>query len=471
MDAIQTCEREHALRGQNTVSQMKLTDLIEDCLIRIFSLLKDNDLVNVAGVNKQFLYISRSVYSKNIKGTDVDILLAFDEEKNAKKAFTMTKNLLERFGDLITSTGFDYSCVKKKAMRQNVHELIIEHCRDTLEEANFLGLNDSLQFPKPFPKLKTLYFVDGSFHHSMSDIGTFFPNVEKISFDSISGFSSGFAWNHGFEPHHIPSLLSFNNGYECSHKTTKPDMGWYLGVTLLNHFIALNPQLRKLSTNLNSHKCYGPWYTQFVRKNVVQIPENARMNDHPMSFKITAKSCASDCDVFDHLIVPYERVESLELCLKNLTASEFITKCFNIKKLRLYIRFDSNLFNSSYFNEIASSLPLLEEFFLALETKDKYDAFAEYLFPNSQNEVNYEKGSIGTILPFINKCRQLEKIDFRYTFESRMSGPKKTEFTKKYMEDIQDFEKTIRREHPNWSSNNKEMDNFGSFGYIFELTK
>lgn len=470
MDVIDfVTSEDNTLQGQTAEPQLKLTGLIEDCLIHIFSLLNDKDLVNVAAVDKQFRVICRGIFSRHNKW--VDILSAFEEGPDAKQAFQTTKNLLERFGDLILSTGFDYTTVKKKSMRKKVHDLIMEHCSNTLEEVNFLELNDSLKFTKPFPKVKQLFFHDGTFHHSMTEIRKYFPNVEEIGFNNVEGLS----WNWGFEPQHIPSLQKFDNDYDCSHYAIKPDMGWYLDIIHLNHFIASNPQLRQFSTSLNSHKCDHLWFMDFLERNFVELPANERqVNDHPMSFKITAQSCGDECNVFDRLIIPYERVESLELCLKKLSASEFIAKCRNIKKLRLYLRFDSHLFNASYFNKIATALPLLEELFLAMKTKEKRDYLARYMDnpPIQTNEIKYEKGVISALHPFISQCQQLNKIDFRYTFEcDEMDGPKKTEFSRQCTADIRDFDEIIRQEQVNWTSSNKEMDIWRTIGYTYKLTK
>lgn len=468
MDAIATGENNAPLHEQQ--SQMKVTDLIDDCLIDIFSLLDIKDLVNVVQVNIRFRDIGRSVFSKNNKW--IDILSAFEETKNAQNAFTMTKNLLERFGDVIVGTGFDYTVVKKKAMRKNVHDLIIKHCSDTLEEINFLGINDSLKFTKPFPNVKSLYFYDGGFHHSMSEISTFFPNVEKISLNNVEGLS----WHWGFNNQHIPSLQSFDNGYDASHYAPKPDMGWYLDVIHINRFIASNLQLHKLSTSLNSHKCSNFWLAHILEQNFTEYTVNeneGRVYDHPMSFKITVQSCAPDCEVVYRLVVPYERVESLELCLKGLNASEFITKCGNIEKLKLYLRFDSHLFDASYFKKIASALSLLKLLVIHFETKQKNDLFAQFMdFPPAETkEVYYEKGTIHrTIHPFISQCKQLEKIEYIHRFESRKTDDSK-KFIKLITEDMNDFEKTIRHEQLKWTSNNKEVGNFGSIGYIYKLTK
>lgn len=449
-------------------SEMKVTDLNEDCLVHIFFLLKNKDLVNVVQVNTQFRDIGRRVFSS--KNKHIDILSPFENSRNAENAFTKTKNLLEQFGDLIVSTGFDYTVVKKATMRKNVHDLIIKYCRKTLEEVNFLGISDNLKFTKPFPKLKSLYFCDGYFHHSMNEIRQFFPNVETISFDNIQGLS----WHWRFQAQHIPSLQSFDNGYDASHYTPKPDMGWYLDLMQINHFIAMNPQLHKFSTSLNSHKCCKSSLGYILEQASVECPVNEKkVNDHPMSFRITVKSCAADCNVIDRLVVPYERVEKLELCLKRLTATEFITKCGKIKKLRLYLQFDSHLFNASYFKNIASALPVLEELMLVLETKQKDELFANLMdFPPAQTgRVSYEKGSIHrAIHPFVTQCKQLVKIDYRHTFDS-YNMDKSKEFSRLYKEDMNDFEKTIRHEKLNWTSDHKKIDNFGSVSHIYQLTK
>jgi len=120
--------------------------------VRIFSLLDNKDLVNVVQVNIQFREIARRVFSKNNKW--IDILSAFEYSKrsNPQKAFTMTKNLIEQFGDLIVSTGFDYTDVKKATMRKNVHDLIIKHCRKSLEEINFFGSLDGLKLEERYLK-------------------------------------------------------------------------------------------------------------------------------------------------------------------------------------------------------------------------------------------------------------------------------------------------------------------------------
>lgn len=453
-----------SLQGHGSESDTKLSDLIDDCLIHIFLLLDNKDLLSVAAVNSKFRDISRIVFPKNNKW--MDVLESFEECSDAAAALQETKDILKQFGDLIVSTGFDYSAVKKKIMRKQVHDLIMEHCSNTLEEINFLGLNDSLKFTKPFPKVKKLYFHDGSYHHSMSEIGKFFPNVETIGVDNIQEFS----WNWGLQLIHIPSLQNFENGYDCSHYAPKPNMGWNLELIQLNLFIAANPQLRKLSASLNGHYCSH--LINALQPFPVMLAHEQNVNDHPMSFKITAKSCAADCDVVNRLIVPYERVESLELCLKGLAGSEFVTKCRNIKKLKLYLRFDSKLFNASYFNEIASALPQLEELLLSLDVKEKFDFYSEIFGNHTGNQTNYEKGSIRAIHPFLRQCTQLRNVHFRYSFDHiKMDGPKKTELTRKYNDDILDFDKIIRDERLCWASSHNHRETFGSIGYTYELTK
>lgn len=463
-DMVFVTSEDNTLQRQIAEPQLKLTGLIEDCLIHIFSLLDDKDLVNCAAVNKQFRVICRGIFRGN---NWVDILSAFEEGPDAKEAFQTTKNLLERFGDLILTTYLDYTTVKKKSMRKKVHDLIIEHCSNTLEKVIFCKLNDSLKFTKPFPKVKQLFFHEGTFHHSMREIRKFFPNVEEIRFNYVKGLS----WNWGFEPQHIPSLQKFDNDYDCTHFDSDP--GWYLDNVHLNHFIASNPQLLKFSASLNSHKCDHLRFMDFLERNFVELPANERqVNDHPMSFKITAQSCGDECNVFDRFIIPYERVESLELCLKNLCASEFIAKCRNIKKLRLYLQLDSHLFNASYFNKIATALPLLEELFLAMKTQKKRNYLSEFLDnpPIQTNEIKYEKGVISALHPFVSLCQQLNKIEFQHSIFDA-AGLAKTEFSRQCIADIRDFDKIIRQEQVNWTSSNKEMDTWRYTGYIYKLTK
>lgn len=380
-------------------------------------------------------------------------------------------------------------------MREKVHKLIMEHCSDTLEEINFLGLDHTLEFTKPFPNVKSLYFHDGSFHHSMNAIAEFFPNVETLHFNDVKGLS----WNWGFKSHYIPSLISFDDGYDCSHYVPRPNMGYFLGLGQLNYFIILNPQLEKLSASLNSHRCDDDLFYGCETGNdsdhsdanddeeegaaandnqlkplLERVAGERNHYDHPMSFKITVQSCSANCIAIDRLIIPFERVHNLELCLKKLNASKLITKCCNIRSLKLYLRYDSNLFNASYFNNIATALPLLEELVLSLHTKtDTFYRFFAYMDnpPLQQPELmKYENGTISsTILPFVRQCKQLFKIDFRFTFDEVTDS--KAKFARKWIEDVGDFGRIIRQEKLIWESKNIELNSYKKFGYEYSLTK
>lgn len=96
------------LQGQNEESAMKLTDLNDDCLIHFFSLLSNNDLVNLCAASVRFNDAYRTVFSKR-KNKWMDFLSAFRTNWIAEESFTLTKNIFDRFGDLILSTCLHWS--------------------------------------------------------------------------------------------------------------------------------------------------------------------------------------------------------------------------------------------------------------------------------------------------------------------------------------------------------------------------
>ncbi|XP_037031422.1 uncharacterized protein LOC119070963 [Bradysia coprophila] len=165
------------------VQPLKLVDLNEDVLEKIFSYLDIQDLVNVVNSDKEYLNSSRSAFKRKYRGTCIQMPFVSNEVDPTQQCVSNVE-LLRYFGESMSILEFCFDCNHPNAQR--IFHLVVTYCRETLTELKMSHLS-SVGFPlnKSFTKVRKLTFSRGNPNLPSSQLAEWFPSLEILVIDSI----------------------------------------------------------------------------------------------------------------------------------------------------------------------------------------------------------------------------------------------------------------------------------------------
>lgn len=175
---------------------MKIVDLIDDCLVKVFEHLDSQCLFNVAIANTRLrplaAYIYKRKYGEHLVCPYVHSTpicpdgLAFsslEEDSNVIEVYGLKTSLLflRLFGKFIRDLTVD-SGSSNEIVDERLHNYISTYCADTLNRFSFIVMPDNTTklFAKPFANVKILDMQYAVFGEEFASFPHLFPNVRHL---------------------------------------------------------------------------------------------------------------------------------------------------------------------------------------------------------------------------------------------------------------------------------------------------
>lgn len=367
---------------------LKLGDLAEDVLIKIFSYLDATDLMNLVRFDKMFLSCCRQAFGKTYKESFIELPV----KERTIEDFATTVELLSNFGRQITRVSLNIH--KEIVIRLSIYHLIVTHCRETLTAIKFAHSSLHLKINKPFPNVKTLIVCNGFVDTSVWQFHKWFPMLENLFVNRVGNIAALFN-----ERRTIPSLKCFSlkltNGRHNVH------------IQGVNAFIKCNPQLNEVRLPVGD--------ILFKTDDSVNVLGGGIVPEKIMTVKLYARNVRWSreySETLAQLAVPNDRIERLEIFANELTKQMgvFITKCVNLQFLKIEI------FDQCSNDALTPILPFLMEC-ISLNTvmitiKDYY-AILHEPFDSFRTKIDVRKWSVSTY--------EVRPRSFRYRNEYEVS--------------------------------------------------
>lgn len=382
--------------GTSSSPPLTLADLNEDVLLKIFSELTAQDLVNIVEGDKIFLGCCRVAFKKKYRTSYVELPLKDEQDLfyvPTRKCLSRNAVLLRYFGGSISKLQVNY---RDNSIDKRIFHLIVTHCRKTLTELEILCPTDKLKINKAFTKLKTLIMTDGYVDRSVYEFHKWCPMLENLVVDTIDD---------------LPKLLNMKRkiaSVKClSINFDYDDYGPSFHIRDLHKFMKANPQINELRLTLvddiidTSERWPIPLnrvYDEILRDDLMTLKLNI-----PFDEDDTERS-----DVLAHFRIPTDRIAHLEIAPEfYLTAQmcAYVAKCVNLRTLKVTssVRRDCNPFRKSSWIHSAKHEHLTQ---LEISMKIFYSKKA------------FAKVGINAIQPYLKQCKNLTTVKVRYIFSS-----------------------------------------------------
>lgn len=251
-------------KNQATDEQMKIVDLIDDCLEPIFMNLTQEDLGSIAEANLRFLEKACYAYAKKFGETPFES--GYDECDS--NTFERSMNIIKHFGKFITKLDlYDahndcyYNEMITDALFENCHRNVTDICFDRVDEHT---LNKICQ---PFPNLNNLYIYDLSLPQKIAQLNRWFPNVTKLILRCTGPFLEEYC--------RLRCLI---------------DADINMNIENMKLFLRSNPQLRSLRLRCNNSLLIDGELLNFMANNLPNL-ENLMItinNWNPISYMANA---------------------------------------------------------------------------------------------------------------------------------------------------------------------------------------
>ena len=319
------------------VQPLKIIDLNDDCLTKIFGYLNLRSLLNVANANEWLRPAAADVYKRKF-GTKTVQLSIHDNRpktrssvhndcpvqcavpKEYKHSIEMNSSLLcfqyiRCFGSSISDLTIDYNESKPKLI-EHLHHYINEYCAESLIEIGFRSKpNHSIeQFVKPFVNIENVNVDGGNFGKQLLSFIKWFPRMRYLEFRNVQV-------NHHFSAIHFQHLEHLTID-DCNQ----------IGLTFYDakNLLQSNQQLKSIEIKTDLHKIpIGTWLViikdhksltklslmrnewSFVNSAVVQ----RLINEHPSLVELNMQNNMFTVNLVITLI---ERLKSLKMFSFNL---------------------------------------------------------------------------------------------------------------------------------------------------------
>lgn len=314
---------------------LKITDLNENCLMKIFSRLDLTDLLNVAMANKKLELVAASTFGR--KFGMKTICLQNVNKCNPPRIYTLDDDIYVRglklclpflrcFGAQITELhSFDgsyphvlISTEYKSKFSHHVDRYLNQYCTENLQKILFYGRPafSSENFRRPFRMVKQICFIDADLENGLSNFGNWFPGLTHLELNTIciDGPLNTVA---------LPVLehlsLKINNS---STDNDHSDSDWNFSVQNVCEFLNQNPHLRSIEIDMADRQ------TITIEK-LLDIIEGNRsiskimMTDGSLSEDVNMdelERLVRKCRPLDEIDLPRHKftVESVQFCIRHL---------------------------------------------------------------------------------------------------------------------------------------------------------
>lgn len=307
---------------------LKITDLNDDCLEKIFDYLSLEELLNVADANKWLYVASASVYRRKF-GQNKVILFELIANKTGyiRMGYQSTVivglkeclRFMRCFGPLISKLRVNYFRSSRKDYSY-LDRYVNEFCAETLASIEYYQKPTSLMdIPeKPFTKTKNLLIKYSNLGNSLGEIVRWFPNLHSMQLllNRIDGSSIEM---------NLPNLnllqvrINSTNKYRIGHKN-------------IAQAVHLNPQLRSLTIGELGR-------SQFPFKYILEIasmnPKITTLNVVPFKTSLNVVPGIIIKEEILDLVMALPLIEHLNLypyCFQSDYVIEFITRAKHLKK-------------------------------------------------------------------------------------------------------------------------------------------
>lgn len=184
--------------------QMKITELIDDCLVNLFEYLDADDLLNVAVAcnylvpaaadvfkrkfgKKEFVFNECDDFRPNTCG-DAYLIRPPKERSTSIVVYGLKASLLylRHFGASIRNLTIDY--YKSKSIRYAfVHQYISTYCSDSLIGNSFMRLPDISveRFEKPLAHVRHVVVCDSDLGKQLASCGQWFPSMRHLKLTNV----------------------------------------------------------------------------------------------------------------------------------------------------------------------------------------------------------------------------------------------------------------------------------------------
>ncbi|XP_031632435.1 uncharacterized protein LOC116346493 [Contarinia nasturtii] len=339
-------------------STTQLTDVVDDCLERIFMHLSLEDFLNIAHTNKELkpaadmafqrkfgkteFYLCDEIYF----GSDDDIVEISDKKSQLR--------LLRCFGHLITKLEIEGEFAKKLIGYAN------EYCFNSLTAINIAGfdyIRNNL-LPKPFANVEVVKLFNCKFCAD-TNFKKWFPAIRRLELDWCSTFTKGM-----FIVKNIPQLEHLKICYDSDIRPKN------ICTSLRN-----NPQLRSLWLG-GIVPPKGFWQTcqTLSQLESIQIESAANFKNvdtavnFPALKKLDINIEENDLRLMtsEENLITFGQLKNitlqLPLCssINSLKWSNFFKKNQSIEKVSFWLQSDSRI-SETIMTAAAQELPLLKE--------------------------------------------------------------------------------------------------------------
>lgn len=172
---------------------MKITDLDDICLEKVFDHLDLISLFNVAVANQSLRSAARQIYKRRfgqmqslITGRKCSQQMLIHYNSIDVHGLKTCLQYLRCFGPSISNLCILYGMWNEKQCGY-IHQHVIKYCADTLISISFqdMSYNPDRQFVKPFAIVQEVSFFDVDLGSRLSSLPIWFPNVNSLKLHSI----------------------------------------------------------------------------------------------------------------------------------------------------------------------------------------------------------------------------------------------------------------------------------------------
>lgn len=395
-----------AKRRRTMKTETKITDVNNDCLVRVFEYLSFDDLLSIAEANKRLRQAAGFVFARafGTRAIYLNVTLSYREgtvevndERISINDLKTSLQILRNFGPWIKKLELAYAPFTFPQRREEVDRYIMKYCAASLTdlELNALAENSFKDLRKPFSNVEKVRFNFGTLGKKLTQFNRWFPKMRCLEL-----MSNQFADSKCIETS-FPSLTELMVGASTESNGLKHEN--------IVRSLSLNRQL----TNLSLRSVSDPTLFQSANEYLPNLESLDITWDLKYSFKFNGKKihfknvkkvnmCVFTKDNRIPLKIPFSFNQLEEFRLQtgsqlNKELTDFITKHPAVSKLSIVPRyqFEYQDISEQLLVKITEALPALKEI-----------NFAEH------------KLSANQAITFIRRTHSLEHIHFKISKRS-----------------------------------------------------
>lgn len=167
----------------NELPKLRLQDLNDDCLIKIFRSLSLNDLVRIVDFDERFTTAAKYVFGRRFGKKPFKMDKFWYNKTEMIRARTLS--MLNYFGEVITHLHLTYEDLIEP--NEDLGNVLIAKCRKSLLKIVFSGTNPSIipQLIEPFENVQAVSFEYGESCDLISQFNKWFPKADTLSLREI----------------------------------------------------------------------------------------------------------------------------------------------------------------------------------------------------------------------------------------------------------------------------------------------